>query len=246
MGTLLCALAADRSLVLWIVGYGVLVGVSTSLFEVARPVVLRHHFDRHYGLANGIVGVGCAFAYSLFPPVWEAILSFGYVSLTTADKASPTAVSGVASTASASVSAHSGGVIAANSAADASTPGGGEQDAFRHYQASRIVFVMLSVTALYVTHGVLCVLFWSDNRRGSDGERNMTRSSDNVCSCFLFLLQSSIRSSPSPNFTSLEAQQRQRSSARRRIIFKWRLLRNRDFLIITIAHTLSYSADVSH
>ena len=232
---------------LWIVGYGVLVGVSTSLFEVARPVVLRHHFDRHYGLANGIVGVGCAVAYSLFPPFWEAILSFGYVPPPTVDKASPTAVSTVASAASASASAQSGGVIAVNSEADASgTTGGGEQDAFRRYQASRIVFVMLSVAALYVTHGVLCVLFWSDNRSGSDGGRNMTRSSDNVCSCFFFVMHSSIRSSPSPNFKSLEAQQRQRSSARRRIIFKWRLLRNRDFLIITIAHTLSYSADVSH
>ena len=78
-GSFVCILAADRSLVLWIVGYGVLVAISTSLYEVSRPVVLRHHFQRHYGLSNGILGVGYALTATSLSPVWEAILSFGYV-----------------------------------------------------------------------------------------------------------------------------------------------------------------------
>lgn len=59
------------------IGYGVLMGTSAALFEVTRTVVLRQHFDRHYGLANGIVGVGSSLAYVVLPPGAELVLRWG-------------------------------------------------------------------------------------------------------------------------------------------------------------------------
>ena len=76
-GALVSALASDRSIALWLIGYSVLMGASAAIFEVTRTVALRRHFERHFGLANAIVGVGSSLAYVLFPPGAELVLNWG-------------------------------------------------------------------------------------------------------------------------------------------------------------------------
>lgn len=55
------------SIALWVIGIGLLNGLGNSMIEVARPVVVRQHFSKYYGLASGIVGSGSAVAYTIFP-----------------------------------------------------------------------------------------------------------------------------------------------------------------------------------
>ena len=71
------SIASHRWIAVWFVGYGVLMGASAAIFEITRPVVMRHHFDRHYGLANGIIAAGSAVGFALFPPGAELLLNWG-------------------------------------------------------------------------------------------------------------------------------------------------------------------------
>ena len=217
VGSLVCALAADRSLVLWIIGYGVLIAVSTAFYEVSCPVLLRYHFQRHYGLANGVFFVGSGMISAIIVVLWEVILSFGYVD--TKEQSYD----------------HSEYVIDATAALANETTGGEQVDDFKKYQASRIVYVMFSVAALYIVGGVLSVVCWTDNR-GIFELKQLCSSLNHICSCFLFgNLFSKISTAQVP----------QRLSARQRIFCKWRLLRNSDFLILTAAHTAANMAEIT-
>ena len=52
-------------------------GASGAIFEITRPMMLRHYFVRHYGLANGIVAAGSAVSYVVFPLGAELLLNWG-------------------------------------------------------------------------------------------------------------------------------------------------------------------------
>ena len=105
---------------------------------------------------------------------------------------------------------------------------------FHCYSAIHSFCVIFFVAALYTVGGLLSIVCWTDYRRIFE-LKQLCSSPNNICSCFLFQNLFS---------GSSEAQVPQRSSARQRIFFKWRLLRNSDFLILTAAHIAANVAEV--
>lgn len=185
-------------------------------FQVARPVVLRLNFDRHFCLANGVVGTGSAAAYMVFPIIWEALLMYG------APSSKPHS-SLEASTLSNSSDTRLKALAEAEAAA--------EEERQQH-RASRIFSVMIFVTATYAVLSV-CILLWSNGSQSSAADKNARSNS--------VVERRHSRNSASGgghDGTGMVC----RLSTKWRTLVRWHLLRNRDFLVVAAAHTAAYAS----
>lgn len=77
VGALLPALFPGESLWIWWLAFGVVNGAGSAIMYVTSCLVLEQSFKRHFGLASGLVTLGSAVSFTLFPLLWQRLLDSG-------------------------------------------------------------------------------------------------------------------------------------------------------------------------
>lgn len=77
VGALLPALFPGESLWIWWLAFGVVNGAGSAIMYVTSCLVLEQSFKRHFGLASGLVTLGSAVSFTIFPLLWQRLIDSG-------------------------------------------------------------------------------------------------------------------------------------------------------------------------